>query len=472
MKIQEVTDNLSKHRKDLESKKRYIESKLQVLELQSSTIDTYHQAVENAKQKRDVQKSKYNIADGMRQMFDPFERVARANHICPCCERPFSSEEEDAFVKKQRVKAASSAERMKMLAVESSEAESQFHQLDKLRTTYDECVKIEKETIPHAERSLRDLKEELDQKSAALDDVLVILAEIQTQKDSVEALVQPVDTADRLFQETQTLQKQVDDLEYKLDFRGQGVRTMEEIQSELNTLQGVKDSLHNELEKLREEQRYMENDLSNIQIRWHTLREEKVKAANTLRDVKKVEEELDRLAEEKSQLDLDEKHLTEDIGHLVKEKDRLLGVYNDLKAKLDHEYEEQMEQKRNYQQEVDAVHKINSKIKEYHDLKKGERLKELQEKQSTSESQLQSCDTRKQEILEELNKSKDLMRNQDQLRRNIEDNLNYRKTKAEVDELTFEIESLEDRILKTGGISTFEAELAKLLQERERLLSE
>lgn len=44
--------------------------------------------------------SKYNIADGMRQMFDPFERVARAHHVCPCCERPFSAEEEDDFVKK------------------------------------------------------------------------------------------------------------------------------------------------------------------------------------------------------------------------------------------------------------------------------------------------------------------------------------------------------------------------------------
>lgn len=96
----------------------------------------------------------------------------------------------------------------------------------------------------------------------------------------------------------------------------------------------------------------------------------------------------------------------------------------------------------------------------------------MQEKQSLSESQLQSCDSRKQEILAELNKSKDLMRNQDQLRRNIEDNLNYRKTKAEVDELTREIESLEERILKIGGLSTVEAELGKLSQERERLLSE
>lgn len=99
-------------------------------------------------------------------------------------------------------------------------------------------------------------------------------------------------------------------------------------------------------------------------------------------------------------------------------------------------------------------------------------MKELQEKKSLSESQLQSCDARKQEILAELNKSKDLMRNQDQLKRNIEDNLNYRKTKAEVDELAREIETLEESILKVGGVSTIETELQKLSQERERLLSE
>lgn len=99
-------------------------------------------------------------------------------------------------------------------------------------------------------------------------------------------------------------------------------------------------------------------------------------------------------------------------------------------------------------------------------------MKELQEKKSLSESQLRSCDTRKHEILAELNKSKDLVRDQDQLKRNIEDNLNYRKTKAEVDELAHEIETLEENILKAGGISKIETEVHKLSQERERFRSE
>ncbi|KAL5542789.1 hypothetical protein UlMin_010499 [Ulmus minor] len=472
IKIQEVNNNISKVRKDMESRRRYIESKLESLDQQSFTVDVYSRVLESAKEKRDVQKSKYNIADGMRQMFDPFERVARAHHVCPCCERPFSAEEEDEFVKKQRVKAASSAEHMKVLSVESSNADSYFQQLDKLRMVYEEYVKMGKETIPNAEKDLHELTEEVDLKSQALDDVLAVLAQIKADKDLIETLVQPIENADRLFHEIQTLQKQVDDLEYKLDFRGQGVRSMEDIQSELNSLQNTNDSLRNELDKLKDEQRYMEKDLSIIQLRWHTVKGDKEKAANVLENVIKANEDLERLAEEKSQVDLDEKHLAEALGPLSREKDRLLSHYDELKVKLNHEYEEQARQHMHFQLEFDSLNKTTVKIKEYYNLKKGERLKELQEKKSLSDSQLQSCDTRKQEILAELSKSKDLMGSQDQLRRNIEDNLNYRKTKADVDKLACEIESLEDRILKIGGISSIESELGKLAQERERLLSE
>ncbi|MCH81777.1 DNA repair protein RAD50-like, partial [Trifolium medium] len=237
--VKVIKQSLDRLNRVTETRKRFIESKLQSLDQQCSGIDSYLKALESAKEKRDVQKSKYNIADGMRQMFDPFERVARAHHFCPCCERSFSAEEEDSFVKKQRVKAASSAEHMKALAVESSSADSDYQQLDKLRMWYEEYVKLGKETIPNAEKELQQAKEELDHKSQALDDVLGILAQVKTEKDLVDIVAQHVENADRVFQEIQTLQSDVEDLESRLDCGGPGVRTLEEIQSELTTLQGT-----------------------------------------------------------------------------------------------------------------------------------------------------------------------------------------------------------------------------------------
>lgn len=71
-----------------------------------------------------------------------------------------------------------------------------------------------------------------------------------------------------------------------------------------------------------------------------------------------------------------------------------------------------------------------------------------------------------------MTKTADVVRNQDKLRRDIEDNLRYREIKAKVDSCTLEIESLEERILAMGGVSASEADLLKLNKERERLLSE
>ncbi|XP_010274077.1 PREDICTED: DNA repair protein RAD50 [Nelumbo nucifera] len=471
-KIEDTNNNLSKLQKELDAKKKFIDSKLQSLIKQSFDIDSFPQVFDEAKEKRDVKKSKYNIADGMRQMFDPFERVARAHHVCPCCERSFSPEEEDEFVKKQRVKAASSAEHMKVLAVESSSADSLFQQLDKLCTVYEEYVKLGKDTIPMAMKNLKQLKEDLDQKSQALDDVVGVLAHTKAEKDMVEALVQPIDTADTLFNGILVLQKQVDELEYTLDAQGHGVKSSEEIQLQLNALQSRKDTLSNDVERLREEKEFMKADLSNIEMRWRTVREEKIRAANMLISFKKTEENLNRLVEEKDQIDLEDKHLAEAIMPLSKEKEKLYREHVDLKLKLQHEFEEKAEVKRNYQLEVESLLRVTTKIKEYNDARKGERLKELRDKLSGHEFELQRLKNKKQEISAELEKSKELRRSQDKLKRNIDDNLKYRKTKADLDELTCEIESLEDKILTMGGVSTIEASHKKAMQERERLMSE
>lgn len=67
--------------------------------------------------------------------------------------------------------------------------------------------------------------------------MLGVLAQIKADKDSVEVLVQPVETADKIFHDIQAQQNEVDDLEAKFDIQGQDTKSMEDIQAEINTLQ-------------------------------------------------------------------------------------------------------------------------------------------------------------------------------------------------------------------------------------------
>jgi DNA repair protein RAD50 len=70
---------------------------------------------------------------------------------------------------------ASTGERVKAHAMEYSEAETFFQQLDKLRTVYDDYMKLVEETIPLAEKNLNQRLADQSQKEQTFDDVSFLL---------------------------------------------------------------------------------------------------------------------------------------------------------------------------------------------------------------------------------------------------------------------------------------------------------
>lgn len=57
-------------------------------------------------------------------------------------------------------------------------------------------------------------------------------------------------------------------------------------------------------------------------------------------------------------------HLLEAVVPLMKEKEKLLQDYEDLKLKLDREYDEHAENKRGFQQDIEMLMTLNNRIKE------------------------------------------------------------------------------------------------------------
>ena len=115
----------------------------------------------------------------------------------------------------------------------SSSVDAGFHHIHKLHLVYDDYVKIGKELLPATENFMEDFTEYCERKSQALDDLFCLLAHANADRESVESLLQLIETVDRIWIEIKSVQKQVEDLEYKLDVRSQGVRSMDEVQSEL-----------------------------------------------------------------------------------------------------------------------------------------------------------------------------------------------------------------------------------------------
>lgn len=181
--------------------------------------------------------SEHDMANAMKKMFDPFERIARSKHYCPCCKRGFNPEEEDDFVKKvslsiwlahnaktlsmltfrvlqsvrlrvymlkfvkfmpqsaifylwshqswmltccffnvilqQRVQSSDYTDQLREHARLTAEAEMKVQSLDKLRSVYDDHQRLSNELIPAAEKSLVELRREKEKLTDAHDDVQI-----------------------------------------------------------------------------------------------------------------------------------------------------------------------------------------------------------------------------------------------------------------------------------------------------------
>ncbi|BBN10542.1 DNA repair protein RAD50 [Marchantia polymorpha subsp. ruderalis] len=470
--LQEAVNNLSKLQRDRDGKKRMMVSRLASILQQDADVDAFPVQLEDAKKSKDTKKSHHDLADGMRRMFEPFENVARSNHCCPCCERPFSPAEEDDFVKKQRAKSSSTSDRIRELQSQVTVAETKYSQLDKLRGYYDEYQKLVRDVIPQAERTVEELTEEKERVTDPHDDLLGLLAQANSELEAVECLRETVDTVDRLHSEITDLRQLVRVEEDKLDARAHALRTIDDVNKDLQKLEEKRDETNKILDRLREEQSRAKDEYQRWNLRYHNAREEKLKAVHNVETLNKLKDDRRKMDEQLENIEMDIEMLQDTLAPLSKEKDRLAQEHEAFKKKVDTEDTERSWELRKFKQEVNNLQSVSSQILAFLASGKEAKFKEVNERLGSSKSQQEKEEKKKAEVLEELKRNKEYMADHGSVMRNIDDNLKYRKTAKEVQELQQEIEGLEEQIVAIGEASAMETELRKTAGVIQSLLSQ
>ncbi|KAL3678836.1 hypothetical protein R1sor_021792 [Riccia sorocarpa] len=470
--LQEASNTLAKHRRDRDAKKKMMISRLASILKGEAEIDTFPGQLEDAKKSKETKKSHHDLADGMRRMFEPFERVARSNHCCPCCERPFTPSEEDEFVRKQRVKSSSTAERIRDLQSQVTVADTKYSQLDKLRGYYDEYQKLVRDIIPQAERAVEELTEEKERLTDPHDDLLGLLAQANSELEEVEGLRETVDTIDRLVGEIADLRQLVTVEENKLDARAHALRGIDDVNRDLEKLETIRDETNKILDRLREEQSRAKDEFQRCNLRYHSAREEKLKAVHSLETLNKMKEDRRKMDEQLENINMDIEMLDDTLAPLANEKDRLAQEHDALKRKVETEDAERSWELRKFKQEVDNLQAVSSQILAFLASGKEAKFSEINERLSNSKAQQEEEEKKKAELLEELKKNKEYMADHGSVMRNIEDNLKYRKTVREVEELQKEMEALEEQVVAVGEASALETELRRTAGSIQNLLSQ
>lgn len=104
--------------------------------------------------------------------------------------------------------------------------------------------------------------------------------------------------------------------------------------------------------------------------------------------------------------------------------------------------------------------------------KKEQGLKELNERITCEEAERKVKVEKLKDLQAEVSKLNEVLRNQTELKRNIDDNLQYRLTVAKEQEVRANIESLEELLVGKGDLPSLEADLKRVMGELQSLLSE
>lgn len=471
-RIQETSSSFSKYQRDRDAKRRMLLGRLENILGKNVDIADFQEQLSAAVNEKDKCKSEHDLAKGMKQMFDPFEKVARSKHACPCCERGFNSEEEDDFVKKQRVNASNSSDAMRVLAAKAQDADVKVQQLDKLRGVHDDYQKLSNELIPAAEKNLDQLRQERARLTEAHEDMLGLLAHAGAEVEMVEKLQVPADRITELYKDIENLKKQVTDLEYKLDTRSQGARTIEDVAAEIRSVEEKRDDLHRRVEKMREEHGFLKDDLITWGQKLRVAREEKANALNKIAERERKKKEKEKLADEIVQIDVDIEICKQTLASAKQKKERVEKEHTDFKNKKAMEEDVCLQDLNKFKQEVDRLRNLLDKVQKFSLSRKEEEFGRLNEQINRLKAELSEKDRQVKSLRDDVAKVAGNLGHQTELKRNIDDNIQYRKLLRDEEEMTRTIEGLEEQLASKGDLHMLEADLKRAMADSQRLLSE
>lgn len=471
-RIHETSLSLAKYQRDRDSKRKMLLGRLEsILNLTVEITDFQVQLHEAVKAKENI-KSTHDLCTGMKKMFDPFEKQARNTHACPCCERGFTPEEEDEFVRKQRINASSYTDKLRESAAKAQEAEVKVQQLDKLRAIHDDYQKLSNELIPAAEKNLDALRQEKARLTDAHEDMLGLLAHAEAEVDMVEKLRVPADRMTELYKDVENMKKQVADQEYKLDTRSQDTRTLADIAAEIRAVEEKRDDIYRRVEKMREEHAFLKDDLLTWVNKLHMAREEKAKAASKITEIDRKKKEKEKLADEIVQIDLDVEIYKQAVSSAQQKKERAEKEHTDFKNTKAMEEEVCLQEINKFNQEVDKLRNLLDILQKFSLSRKEEELGRLNEQIRRQEAEKSEKENVVKSLRDEVAKLASVVGNQTELKRKIDDNLQYRKYCRDEEEMIQKIEELEKQLADKGDLQTLEADLKRAMNDLQKLLSE
>lgn len=438
----------------------------------------YDELMNEADEKTTELRADVSMTESLIKCYQNFVIRAKKDHECPVCERGLDDSELCNFISLQQDKLDKAPQHLDKKRQKLDEMELLMTQLRDLSPLLREIERIRTKDIPNVESKKSALELEYERETQALelqhDEVARLKGEdehaLLLQNDS-EHVTRMRDTARRLQSQVQQEENKLNQLTANTDVSSP--LSFDELRAQNEHNQQQIEILNSQLDRARDELQRKQSEISNMTTMISNKRNQLQQKLLMLEQSKRFHEQEQKLVKEIDEIEQEIREQQDKVPDIERQISEQRSKLQQLRKTHQTQETELYTQISKWQRDVNSVQVMSNEIRRYVNSGVESELQSSEDKVQKQELALERLVAEIQAKSEDAKNKSELIDKQDLIKRNIEDNLEYRIKKRDLDALISHLAKTEHQLGElTGGAQVDETDMETKKRRRQELANE
>lgn len=450
-KLSSCRDYLRKAEKELQECSRSITNATK-----GDNPDSYPADLEGIQHDRDVVKADVDDFAITSKLYNKSIETAHGKGRCELCKRSFHDESEKSdFIKKMEAKIKKNA--LIELEKQLKELEDELQKVRSVGPIYSNWLRLSNTELPRLRSEIQQLEQSKATLVRQIEQYDKEVADREDNKKDADSLLKPVSNIVRFQTDISYFTEQIKKLSGAHE--GAGVsRSLEELQEQVASLNAQARAKHTLVQRLSDEKQQALTSINHKELNLSKAQKELSMATHQLEKKSNLAKQIEDLRKSNRDNRDTIKRLEEQIQALSPQETELETRLEDMAQRGGKKVSELEEGASQLSSSLYELRLADQRIKEYLDNGGSSRLEKCHRDIREFQQDIEKTEAERKLVITEINKITEELKNHEDTRRTIQENLDFRQTKRQLEEVDEEIGRLSEQ--------NAEADVKRLEQEK------
>ncbi|CAL3972242.1 unnamed protein product [Diplocarpon coronariae] len=410
-------------------------------QMQITTLDKYLEEYQEAEALLAECRDNIANASGLLKMYNTFSTTVDEKSCCQLCEREFADQKQRSHASAKLQKLIKSLKE-DVLKQDLKDSEKAFKSADAVRPLYDICKKLQDIEIPALEKDIKRLEGEKNSRVSNCERQDRLVSDEESAKRDIEGLIKTVTDITKYNSDISKHEEEITKLSSQDMLSGSHL-TIDDIDEQLTACNAEIRALNHKIDKLIGDKEFSRTEISDLEKRLGVFTADLQNAKNSLEKRQAIASVIEELRDYiKQQKDV----ITQADSELVSLEPlfaKAATLHEDVEARGSDKAKVVQFVKDKLASTVNAFNLINANISDYIDKDGPGQLAACARDIKVLKNEQETIEKNTARVGVELNKLNSLIADSDKTKKDIQDNIRYRKTRRDLETVEEEIAELE-----------------------------